>query len=116
MLRNITNGAVLARDLEIADTFFRRLRGLMFRRRLGPGHALLLSPCNSIHTCFMRFAIDVLFLDYEHRIVHIAHSVPPFRLVFPVRDAVFVLELAAGTAADTCAAVGDEIDLALIVA
>ena len=48
--------------VEIADTFFRRFLGLMGRKGLAPSHALLLSPCSSIHMCFMRFSIDVVYV------------------------------------------------------
>ena len=68
------NGATL--EVEIAETFLSRLRGLMGRRRLDEGHGLLLAPCNSIHMLFMRFAIDVVYLDKEFCIKKIARNVP----------------------------------------
>lgn len=55
-------GETLARDVEVADTYFTRLKGLMFRRGMQEGAGLLLDPCPQIHTCFMRFAIDAVFL------------------------------------------------------
>jgi uncharacterized membrane protein (UPF0127 family) len=58
----------------------RRLVGLMGRASLPPGHALLLDPCASIHTCFMRFAIDVAFLDEENRVVRMVRQLAPWRL------------------------------------
>ena len=70
------NGATL--EVEIAKTFFSRLRGLMGRRRLDKGHGLLLAPCNSIHMLFMRFAIDVIYLDKEFCIKKIARKVLPW--------------------------------------
>ena len=68
------NGATL--EVEIAETFFSRLRGLMGRSRLAEGRGLLLAPCNSIHMLFMRFAIDVIYIDKEFCIKKIARNVP----------------------------------------
>lgn len=68
------NGATL--EVEIAESFFSRLRGLMGRSHLDKGHGLLLAPCNSIHMLFMRFAIDVVYLDKEFCIKKIARDVP----------------------------------------
>ena len=58
-----TENAVLAPGARLADSFFTRLRGLMFRRELADGEALLLKNCSAIHCCFMRFTIDVVYLD-----------------------------------------------------
>ena len=55
------NGKML--DVEIAKNFFSRLRGLMFRQKLETGRGLLLAPCDGVHMFFMRFAIDVVYLD-----------------------------------------------------
>ena len=70
------NGFTL--DIEIADSFFSRLRGLMGRSHLDKGKGLLLAPCNSIHMLFMRFAIDVVYLDKEFCIKKIARNVSPW--------------------------------------
>lgn len=51
--------------VEVADNFLRRFLGLMGRKRIEPSRALLLSPCSSVHMCFMRFAIDVVYLKRE---------------------------------------------------
>lgn len=61
----------------IANSYWSRFWELMGRRTLGEEERLLIGPCSSIHTMFMRFAIDVIFLDKEHRVVKIA-TVPPF--------------------------------------
>ena len=70
------NGATL--DVELADNFFGRLRGLMFRRQLPEGCGLLLAPCNSVHMLFMRFAIDVIYLDENFRIKKIVRNLRPW--------------------------------------
>lgn len=66
------NGATL--DVELADNFLKRLRGLMFRRQLPEGCGLLLAPCNSVHMLFMRFPIDVVYLDENFYIKKIVHN------------------------------------------
>ncbi|WP_313220506.1 DUF192 domain-containing protein [Stutzerimonas nitrititolerans] len=81
--------------LEHAATPWSRLRGLLGRRGLAAASGLWISPCNSVHCCFMRFAIDVLYLDGEQRILHIRHALRPWRFSACWR-ARSVVELAAG--------------------
>src|SRR5262249_33132053 len=74
-------GRCLAEEVALANTFFKRLRGLMFRRRrLAEAEALWLRPCNGVHTFWMLFAIDVIFLDQQLRIVKLVENMRPFRL------------------------------------
>ena len=61
-------------DVMVADSFFTRLAGLMFRQKLPPATGLLLVPCNSVHMCFMRFAIDVVYIDKEYKISAVARA------------------------------------------
>ncbi|MCH8921380.1 MAG: DUF192 domain-containing protein [Chloroflexi bacterium] len=77
----------------------------MGRRTLGEEEGLLIEPCSSIHTMFMRFSIDVIFLDKEHRVVKVA-TVPPFRAALG-RGSHAVLEVPAGTAERNGLEVGD---------
>ncbi len=95
--------------VSIADSYWSRFWGLMGRRKLGEDEGLLIEPCSSIHTMFMRFAIDVVFLDREHRIVKVA-TVPPFRAALG-RGSHAVLEIAAGTAERNGLEVGDALSL-----
>lgn len=87
----------IAGQVAVADSFFTRFRGLMLRKALGPGEGLLLKNCSAIHCCFMRFPIDVIYLNSDMRVVAI-ETVKPWRLggVFP--GAKHVLELEAGSA------------------
>jgi len=84
--------------LVVADSYWTRLRGLVGRRGLDPGEGLLLRPANSVHTAFMRFPIDVVFLDRDLTVLDVVESVPPWR-VKARRGARAVLELGAGDAA-----------------
>lgn len=85
--------------LIIADHFFTRLRGLLFRRPLTAGEGLILIPCSSIHTVGMAYAIDVVFLDAECRILRVVRSLPPGKAK-AASGAKMVLELADGGAVD----------------
>ncbi|NOT64354.1 MAG: DUF192 domain-containing protein [Acidobacteria bacterium] len=108
-LYHTTSGACLAERLEIANTAWTRLCGLMFRRALAQGHALWIRPCNGVHTFWMRFAIDVVYLDREMRIVKLIENLRPFRLTMPQRAARSVIELPAHTIVQTGIQLGDQL-------
>lgn len=81
-----------------ADRFFSRLIGLLFAPALQPGEGLLLAPCASVHTAFMGYAIDVVFLDRAGTIKKIVPRLAPWRAA-GCANAHQTLELAAGEAA-----------------
>ena len=89
-------GVVLAEQVEPARTFWARLKGLMFRESLAPQAALLLEPCPQIHTCFMRFDIDVVFLDVHNRVVAVVENIKPWRMSKIYPSARRTLELPGG--------------------
>ncbi|GHH97573.1 DUF192 domain-containing protein [Neobacillus kokaensis] len=84
-------------SIELADSFFKRLKGLMFRKDQLVGEGLWIIPCNSIHMCFMNFSIDAVFLSKEGRIVRLVEDLKPWRIVKPIKNAYSVIELPAGT-------------------
>jgi uncharacterized protein len=90
-------GRVVCERCVLADRPLSRLMGLMGRRRLPRGHGLLLQPSPSIHTCFMRFPIDAVFLDRELRVVSVRARMRSWRFAGE-RGARAVLELPAGEA------------------
>ncbi len=91
-------GEVVCRRLELADTPWRRLRGLLGRSGLGPEEGLLLRPAGSIHTFFMRFPIDAVFCDRDLVVLGVERELRPWR-VAARRGARAVVELPAGAAA-----------------
>ena len=95
-MRNEHGGVVCERCF-VADSPLSRLRGLLGRQELAPDEGLLLSPESSIHTFFMRFAIDVVFLAADLTVLSVRESVRPWRTAGQ-RGARFVLELPAGAA------------------
>jgi hypothetical protein len=104
---NVTKGTVVAEDIAVARSFWGRFRGLMLRRALASGEALLIEPGASIHTAFMRFPIDVVFLDREKRVVKVAENVRPFRAALSRGHS--ALELNAGSAGKANVVKGDRL-------
>ena len=92
------DGNVVCERCLLAETPLARLRGLLGRSDLPAGEGLLLRPAGSIHTAFMRFSIDAVFLDGADRVLKVAHELPPWRMA-GCRGARAVLELPAGEAA-----------------
>jgi uncharacterized membrane protein (UPF0127 family) len=88
-------GTVVA-TVDVADGPWARMVGLLGRRQLDADSGMLFEPCSSIHTCFMRFAIDVLFLDREGEVVMVVDEVQPFRFASATRRARITIELRAG--------------------
>jgi uncharacterized membrane protein (UPF0127 family) len=102
---------VVCERCEVADQPLSRLRGLLGRRGLAPGDGMLLRPSGSIHTCFMRFPIDVVFLDAELRVLRVRSDLRPWRAA-AARRARAVLELAAGEAGRRGVSPGERLRLA----
>ena len=94
----MSSAALFPLDIRRADNFFSRLRGLLFTPPLQPGQGLLLIPCASVHTAFMRYPIDVVFLDREGTIRKIVPRLAPWHAAASI-GAYQALELAAGEAA-----------------
>lgn len=90
------NGNIL--NVDIADNFFTRFRGLMLRENLASGRGLLITPCSSVHMMFMRFAIDVVYLSKSYRILKIVRNLRPWIGVSMCSNAHSVLELKSGEA------------------
>jgi uncharacterized membrane protein (UPF0127 family) len=108
-LINETKGTVVAEDVRLADGIWSRFWGLMGRKNLPEGAGLLLTPSFSIHTAFMRFAIDVVFLNRSLRVVKVAPTVRPFRATMAFRGGHSALELNAGVAAKAHVEAGDQL-------
>ncbi len=108
---NVTRGTVVCHQARLAASFWDRLRGLMFRPALAPEDGLLLVPEWSVHTFFMRFPIDVLFLDRDNVVLAAYVRVPPNRLGPIHRGAHKVLELPAGAVERSGTRKGDRLEI-----
>ena len=109
--RNVTRNLVIATHVEVARGMWGRLRGLIGTPPLQSGQGLLLRPCSGIHTWFMGYPIDALFLDAEGRVVAALGPLRPWRMsgIYPKAEA--VLEVMAGTLEATGTQVGDSVEL-----
>jgi uncharacterized membrane protein (UPF0127 family) len=87
---------ILSNDILIADTLVSRLIGLMFSSKLTGAEGLLIDPCRSIHTCFMRYSLDIVFISSEKKIVKIIRDLKPWRMTWIYFKASMTLELPAG--------------------
>lgn len=104
----MTQGNVLCERAEVADSLVRRMRGLLGRSELPAGNGMLLERESSIHSAFMRFEFDVVFLDRDRRVIRLAERVRPWRAL-SARRARSVLELAAGEISLRGVQLGDQI-------
>jgi uncharacterized membrane protein (UPF0127 family) len=102
------DGRVVAESVTVADSAFRRLRGLLGRRDLPAGHGVLLRPAWSIHTAFMRFPIDVVFLDADQVVIKIVPRLQAFKTA-SARGAREIVELRAGECDRRGLALGDRV-------
>ena len=106
---NPARGSVLGTRVVLADRWWLRLRGLLGRDDLKPGEGLLLRPCRAVHMSWMRFPVDVAFLDHRGGVVATYHALPPGSRTGwhgAARDA---LELPAGTLAASATVNGDTV-------
>ncbi|KPK97560.1 MAG: hypothetical protein AMJ95_08445 [Omnitrophica WOR_2 bacterium SM23_72] len=95
----------------MAATLFRRAKGLLGTKDFRQGEALVITSCNSIHTFFMHFPIDVLFVDKAFRVIKAMPSLRPFRMTPLYFKADFALELPVGTIESSSTSEGDTLSL-----
>jgi uncharacterized protein len=106
---NQTRGRVLADRADIADTSAKRRRGLLKHTSLERGEGLWIAPCEGVHTFGMKFPIDVIFLSRKKQVLKTRPAMVKRRIAFSLR-AYSVLELPAGTLAETGTVAGDQLE------
>lgn len=106
---HLTNGEVLVSQLKHANHFFTRLVGLMGTKSLPNQHGLLITPCQQIHTHFMRYPVDIIFLDKEMVVLEKVVALKPWKFTRFIKQAKHVLEVPAHTADKV--GVGDQLIL-----
>ncbi len=111
---NVTTKKELGKRISKAVTFFQRTWGLLGRKEIKKGEGLYIPKCRSIHTFFMRFTIDVVFIDGDNGITRVVPGLVPFRIAFGPRNTAGVLELSAGTLKDNRCIAGDKISFILM--
>lgn len=102
---------VIGDKIVVANTFTTRFLGLMGLRSLSPGSGLLITPSSGVHTFWMRMAIDVVALDKERQVIHVRHSMRPWRVGNVNVRTKSVLELPAGRARDCGIEIGDRLEI-----
>jgi len=110
-VQNLTRGQALVTAGRVADTFFTSLRGLIGHKPLTEGEGLVIVPSNSVHTHFMGFPIDVLYVDKAQKVVAMDQDMVPWRFGRIHLQARFVIELAAGAISATGTQVGDRLEV-----
>jgi len=106
------NNQVLVENLVEAKGLWQRLKGLLGREQLNPNEGLWITSNDSIHTFFMKFSIDAIFMDKDFRVCELYHSLPPWRITKIVWRANSVIEVAAGTAKEKMIQVGETLHVA----
>ena len=109
-LRNPRTDVWLAHQLVAAKGFWHKAKGLLGRRELTSGSGLYIAPCGSIHSFFMQFPFDAIFVDGAWCVLHLIPAMPPYRISPIVRGARGVIELPAGTIEASETRVGDTLE------
>ena len=107
-VRNLTRNTTLGDAIDLADTSEKRRTGLLKHTHLDPGQGLWIVPCESVHTFFMKFPIDLVYVDKKHVVRKVRNAVAPWRLSACL-TAHSILELPAGTAERTRTQPGDKL-------
>lgn len=108
-IMNTTRQTCLAREVIVAETVWQRFKGLMLQPDLPKDHGLWIAPCSSIHSFFMRFSFDAVFVDRNLIVLHTIQSMKPWRISRFVARGHAVLELQAGTITRARTEVGDQL-------
>jgi uncharacterized membrane protein (UPF0127 family) len=111
ILYNSTNEAVISNRVLQSYKTLSRMKGLLGRESLDENYCMHIRPCNSIHTFFMRFPIDVLFLDRDMKVVYLMEDVVRGRMSPFVRKAYSVIELPSGHIQRAAIGLGDSLIL-----
>ncbi len=110
-LINLSKNNIISEEAEVAGSLLKRLKGLLGRDGLADGQCLVIRPCNSVHTFFMRFPIDVVFSDRKGRVVGLCPQLKPWQLSAIFYRAYFAVELPVGSIARNGIVLGDVLAL-----
>lgn len=108
-VRNASRGRLIAERAELAQNVWRRAVGLIGRRGWSSADGIIIEPCSAVHSFFMHFAIDIVHVASDGRVLRTTEAMRPWRIGPIVRGSRWVLELPAGTLAGTKTQVGDRL-------
>jgi uncharacterized membrane protein (UPF0127 family) len=109
IVTNSDRGTVIGEAIEVAVSAAQRVRGLLGRDCLADGQGLLFKSCASLHTFFMQFPIDVLFMDRQGKVLKTSRDVRPFKVVMAPFHAYYALELPVGSIDSSSTRIGDRV-------
>lgn len=110
-IQNLTQKTFIAIQSKKADTFGTRLIGLLSRHKLNAGEALIITRCQCVHMLFMRFAIDVIFVDKDDWVIGLVPHLKPFQFSPYYLKASYAIECPVGTIGRTLTKIGDKIQI-----
>jgi uncharacterized protein len=110
VIRNLTRCTQLADRLEVAGSAEKRSKGLLGKSGLAAGEGMWIVPCEAVHTFFMQFPIDLVYIDRKHRVKKVKSRVSPWR-ISACLSAHSVIELPAGTVQATQTESGDRLEI-----
>lgn len=105
----LKNEEIIADPVIQAQSFLDKLFGLTIRRKLSKKKGFLLYNCNSIHTLWMRYSIDVIFIDINGEVLAVFNNLKPFRITPFIKNASYALEMISGTVEKNSLKAGDNI-------
>lgn len=109
-IKNKETKEIIANKIGLANTMFSRFIGLISKKSIDENEGILLTPCNSIHMMFMKFPIDVVFLDKRNKVIKIIENIQPWKISPIVFKAQSVLELSSGTVSKKNIKIDDILD------
>lgn len=110
-LQNKTKNITLMTDVIISNNFFTRLKGLLGKSELPDGQCMIITPCKSIHTFFMKYPIDVVFIDKNYRVIEIIKNMAPGHTSSYVKNVWSVIEMAVDKSLESKIVVGDQLQV-----
>jgi uncharacterized membrane protein (UPF0127 family) len=110
-LRNKTENIILSTEVIVAENFFDRLKGLLGKDNLPANTCIIISPCKSIHTFFMKFTIDVIFIDKNYKVIEIIKNIKPCKTSKYIKKAWAVIEISNDSIISSKVSVGEELEI-----
>jgi len=111
MIKNMETDGIIFTKVIKADSFLKRLKGLMFTKELAGDTSIIIKPCGQIHTFFMNYNIDVLYLSKDNRILDIDENLAPWKVGKKVKGAAAVVELQGGKIRNSDIKVGQALEI-----
>ena len=110
IIKNISKNNIISKDGYITTSFYERFKGLLGKKGLQQQESLIISPCNSIHMFFMKFEIDVLFIDENNKVCYLIESFKTWKMSKVIKNSKYVIELKSKTIYSKNIEVGDKIE------